>query len=757
MQRSSWARLSSGALLFFMGSMAMAADYQTIPIERLSGSPGLSGPTPREVKFSPDGSRVTYLKARTDDRQRFDLWSFDVQTGASSMLVDSTLLDPDEGKLSEEELALRERKRIAGSKGIVEYGWDDQGQRILVPLGGDLWLVKLEGGKAKPMRLTKTEAFEYDAKISPNGRYVSFIRDGGVYAIDLSNKREWRVSPAPDAKNAVSYGVAEFVAQEEMRRFSGHFWSPDDKHLAFTRVDESGVDIIPRFEIGADGTAVVEQRYPRAGRPNAKVELYVYDTASGKTVKSGLQASPDVYMARVDWAGPNALFLQRVNRKQTRIELMKVDLKSGALTPAFVEEQAHWVNLSDDFTALKDGHILWTTERTGYRHVIMLDANGLSPKPVTSGNWAVDNIVGVDEAKREVYFLANKDTPVRFGLYKANYETPGEPVRVTPESADWKATMPKNAATAFVGVSSTMKQPSQVGLYRVDGSRVTWILENALNESHPYYPYLKAHQVPEIGTLRASDGQTLYWSMLKPPGFDASKRYPVLVSVYGGPTAQDVREAWVQPGDEFFAQQGMIVFQLDNRGTGNRGKRFEDVIHRDLGNAEVEDQLAGVAMLKKLPYVDGDRIAIEGWSYGGYMALLTTLKAPAGTFAAAMVGAPVSDWALYDTFYTERYMGTPQDNAKGYKSGSVFPYIDNLKTTKVPLLMMHGMADDNVTFDNSTRVYAELQEKSIPFEMMTYPGQRHGVRDPAKQLHLNKTKLDFLRRYLKLTPEHSGS
>lgn len=728
-----------------------------IPIERLSASPSLSGPAPREVKFSPDGSRVTFLKARTDDRQRFDLWAFDVQTGASAMLVDSTLLDPDEGKLSEEELALRERKRIAGSKGIVEYGWDEQGERIIVPLAGDLWLVKLEGGKAKPTRLTKTSAFEYDAKISPSGRYVSFIRDGAVYAIDLNNSREWRVSPAADPKKAVSYGVAEFVAQEEMRRFTGQFWSPDDKRIAFTRVDESGVDVIPRFEIGADGTAVVEQRYPRAGRPNAKVELFVYDVGTGRTVKAALEGSPDVYLVRVDWAGPNALFLQRVNRKQTRIELMKVDLRTGALSAAFVEEQPHWVNLSDDFTPLKDGRILWTSERTGYRHVILLDADGRSPKAITSGNWIVDSIVGVDEAKKDVYVLAAKDTPLKFGLYKASYETPGEVTRVTSDVADWKATMPKKAATAFVGTSSTMTQPAQVGLYRMDGTRITWILENALNASHPYYPYVTSHQVPEIGTLKASDGQTIYWSMLKPPNFDESRRYPVLVSVYGGPTAQDVREAWSQPTDQFFAQQGMIVFQLDNRGTGNRGKKFEDVIHRDLGNAEVEDQLAGVAMLKKLPYVDGDRIAIEGWSYGGYMALLTALKAPAGTFAAAMVGAPVSDWALYDTFYTERYMGTPQDNAKGYKSGSVFPYIDNLKTSKVPLLMMHGMADDNVTFDNSTRVYAELQEKSIPFEMMTYPGQRHGVRDPAKQLHLNKTKLEFLQRYLKLSPERPAS
>ncbi|OZB14344.1 MAG: S9 family peptidase, partial [Hyphomonas sp. 34-62-18] len=229
------------------------------------------------------------------------------------------------------------------------------------------------------------------------------------------------------------------------------------------------------------------------------------------------------------------------------------------------------------------------------------------------------------------------------------------------------------------------------------------------------------------------------------PGFDPAKKYPVIVEVYGGPHVQRVSNDWRPLSDQFLTHAGYIVFRLDNRGTWNRGKRFEDVIYHQTGGPEVRDQLAGVAWLKQQPFVDGDRIAIQGWSYGGYMTLMTYGRAPEGTFAAAIAGAPVTDWALYDTFYTERYMGTPEKNAEGYHASSVFAHIDGLTG---PLMLIHGMADDNVTFDNTTRLMAELQARSQPFELMTYPGQRHGIQGEALQLHLMRTRLDFLERHL---------
>ena len=712
--------------------------------ERLVASPSLSGPSPRAAKFSPEGRRLTFLKARADDRLQYDLWAFDTKTGAASLLVDSKLLEPEPIELSEEEKALRERKRIAGLRGIVSYHWDRRGEKILVPVAGDLWLVELREGAPQVRQLTKSEAFEYNAEVSETGRRVSFIRDGALYAIDLESGVETRLSPAADSGRALTYGVAEFVAQEEMDRYVGAWWGPDDRFMAYTRVDESTVSIVPRFDIAADDVTVIEQRYPRAGRPNAIVDLFLRDMQTGKSVQAQLDASPDSYLARVDWVGAS-VFVQRVNRAQTRIELLQVNPTTGAVRLAYAETQPHWVNLSNDLHPLSTGGFLWSTEESGYRHITLHDATGQKIRSVTSGEWVMREIVGVDEDAELVYFLGFADSALEQHLYRVSYAMAGEPQRITAPGGEWRAKM-NTTATAWVGTFSSPTQPPQTGLYAADGRRIAWVEENALDASHPYSPYLKNHVTPEFGTLKADDGQTLHYALVKPHDFDPQRRYPVVVQVYGGPHAQRVQNDWRRLTNIMLAHQGYVVFELDNRGTYNRGKKFEDVIHRQTGDAEVRDQLAGVAYLKTLPFIDPTRIAIDGWSYGGYMALMVTLKAPPGTFAASISGAPVTDWALYDTFYTERYMGTPQNNPQGYKASSVFPYLANLDS---PLLLMHGMADDNVTFDNSTRIYAQLQTMKKPFEMMTYPGQRHGVADEDMKVHLMQTKLAFLARHLR--------
>ena len=751
----------------------MTQDASRLTIERLYASPGLSGPSPRAVKFSPDGKRVTFLKPRADDLSRYDLWQFDVASGEQTLLVDSSAVDPADAELSEEEKALRERKRIAGVRGIADYDWGTA-DTILVPAGGDLYLVTLKRSGPETRRLTQTDAFEYDAKVSPKGTHVSFIRDGALYAIDLSSGKEARISPEAQPEKAISYGVAEFVAQEEMNRYTGYWWSPDERYIAFTEVDESGVDIIPRFDIAADKVTVIEQRYPRAGRPNAKVALHVADLKDGGS-RSISSVGPDDYLARVNWAH-GSLWFQTVNRDQTEIRYNRTDGLPWRIWSPFTEEQENWVNLSNDFRALKDGGLLLTHELDGYRHIYLRDPETGERQQLTHGNWVVSGIAGVDADSRTVYFTGYKDTPLEQHLYavslgwtdaelekmgakrlpddacidrtpesaRAQTECP-EIRRITPEGGNWSVAMSPDAKS-YVGTFSSPTQPPQTGLYKADGSRIAWINENALNESHPYTPYLAAHALPEFGTLAAEDGQTLHYSILKPQDFDPAKKYPVIVDVYGGPHVQRVSNDWRPPSDQFYTHEGYIVFRLDNRGTWNRGKRFEDVIFKQTGGPEVRDQLAGVDWLKAQPFVDAGRIAIQGWSYGGYMTLMTLGQAPEGTFAAAVSGAPVTDWSLYDTFYTERYMRTPQDNAEGYAASSVFAHVDGLKD---PLLLIHGMADDNVTFDNTTRLMAELQKRGRVFELMTYPGQRHGIQGEALQVHLMRTRMEFLERHLK--------
>ncbi|MGB3626310.1 MAG: DPP IV N-terminal domain-containing protein [Henriciella sp.] len=767
-------------------------------LERLYASPSLNGPSPAGVKYSPDGSRVTFLKARESDSSRYDLWQFDVVTGEQSMLVDSTLLQPEEVELSEEEKALRERKRIAGRKGIVDYDWGTA-DTILVPLGGDLHLVTLGQDGPQTRQLTETDAFEYDAKVSPRGNYVSFVRDGAVFVIDLATDAERQVTPDAEPEKAISYGVAEFVAQEEMSRYTGYWWSPDERYIAYTRVDESTVDIIPRFDIAAEEVTVIEQRYPRAGRPNAIVDLFVRDMDTGEASQvdwrmEDFGPATDQYLVRVNWTGERLTY-QLMGRDQSikRWRSVAAPDWSDPINLS-VEHHGNWINLSNDLATIGDRIVFTSEDGGGFRHISTFTTDGDSSELVTGGDWAVSAIEGIDRDNNLVFFTGFMDTPLEKHLYAqrivsqsydkcpacANYQSADgpPPVRLTQPGKSWSVTMAPDGAS-YVATSSAPDQPPQTGLYRVSvqegeprftpdyddnpaatlvvplpllnvsAERIAWIEENALDESHPYFPYLEDHTVPDYGTLEAEDGQTLYYSIQTPPDFDPSKKYPVIIEVYGGPHVQTVDRDWGSQSDQYLTRQGYIVFRLDNRGSYNRGKRFEDVIFKQTGGPEVRDQLAGVDWLKSQPFVDPDRIAIQGWSYGGYMALMTILQAPEGTFAAAAAGAPVTDWSLYDTFYTERYMRTPQDNPEGYEKSSVFYHLDRLNHDMPPLLLMHGMADDNVTFDNTTRLMAAMQEDGRTFELMTYPGQRHGIRGQALQTHLMRTRMAFLKRHLK--------
>ncbi|KAA5800956.1 prolyl oligopeptidase family serine peptidase [Alkalicaulis satelles] len=709
---------------------------EALTIERVFASPSLSGPAPRGLRFSPDGSRISFLRPRQDDRTVLDLWAMDAADGRTYRLVDARALAPQERALSEAEIQFRERARISET-GVVSYDWDSEGRAILVPLDGDLFHVDVETGEAR--RLTDTPEFETDARISPDGRHVSFIREQNLWVHDLETGQERALTT--EGEGAVSWGVAEFVAQEEMRRMTGYWWSPDGARIAVVRLDETPVDIIPRFGVTADGVTVTDQRYPRAGRPNALVTLWVIDVATGARRPVYLGEETDIYLARVHWSRDSArIWIQRQNRAQTGLDILSADAASGRSRTILRERADTWINLSDDFITLEDGGFLWTSERSGFRHIYHVSADGQA-RALTGGDWMVTSLAGLSEDGETVYFEGWRETPLERHLYAVSFEG-GEPQAITQGQGRWSTVMGRGGE-AFIGTWSDPDTPPQVGLYAIDGSRIAWIEENALDEGHPYHPHIGAHVSPEFGTLTAADGQTeLHWSMLRPDHCTAQNPCPVIVQVYGGPLVQTVHRGWTNPRDQLFAAHGYILFKLDNRGSSNRGHAFEAALHRRMGIVEAADQIAGLDYLQGLDFVDSDRIGLWGWSYGGYMALMTTLQAP-GRFAAAVSGAPVTDWALYDTHYTERYMGTPQDNAEDYEAGSVFAHLDGYRT---PTLIIHGMADDNVTFDNSTRLFAALQERGERFDMMTYPGERHGIRPPPLQVHLWRTIFGYFER-----------
>lgn len=728
-------------------TLPMTAHAQTdrLTPERVFADPDLNGPRPRGLAISPDGALVTYLQPKPENQEVLDLWATPVAGGEPRRLVDAAALSPAGKTLSEAEKARRERARVS-SRGVVEYDWDTQGKTLLVPLDGDLHLADAATGQVR--RLTETPGDEIDARVSPKGGFVSFVRDQNLYAIDLATGSERALTTG--GKDLVSYGVAEFIAQEELDRRTGYWWSPDESRIAYTRVDESGVDVVPRFDIGGAGVAVVEQRYPRPGRPNARVQLFVASLAGGQPVEVDLGPSADIYLARARWSvDGRTLYVQRLSRDQKTLDLLAVDPATGRARVLLTERSPHWVNLKGEgITPLKDGSFLWTSERTGFRHIEHYGADGRRLAAVTSGEWPVDSLVSVDEGRGLVFFMASRDTPLERHLYSAPLAKPAAPTRLTQGAGWWAVTMPAGGGRGFIGTYSDPGTPPQVALYDTAGKRLRWIEENALDADHPYAAFRARHTVPEYGTIKAEDGTPLHYAVTRPPNFDPSKRHPAILLVYGGPHSQQVKREWPNLKERLFLEAGFVVFRIDNRGSDNRGAKFEAAIDRRLGGAEVRDQLAGVRWLKSQPWIDPARVGVSGWSYGGFMTLMLMTE-PGGGFAAGAAGAPPTDWRLYDTAYTERYMDTPEGNPEGYAAAEV---VSRLPRLQGRLLLLHGMADDNVTFDNSTRVLAALQGASTPFETMLYPGERHGIRSQAKGLHLWRTYLDFFTRALRPEP-----
>lgn len=731
--------LTALAAVLALTSPAMA---EKLTPQRVFADPSLSGPTAKGVALSPDGKRVTYLKGKAEAANVQDLWAADVKGGEPYRLIDSATLSSGAKELSEAEKARRERARVS-ARGIVEYSWDKQGRFILVPLDGDLYLDSIADGKVT--RLTETPGDEVDAKVSPKGAYVSYVRDQNLYIKPVGGGPEKALTT--EGKDALSFGVAEFIAQEELSRATGYWWSPDEAHIVYSRVDENGVDIVPRADIGPTGATVVNQRYPRAGRPNAVVDLFVRDLASGKVVRLDLGANKDIYVARVAWAKDGkTVYVQRLSRDQKTLDLIAFDPATGAGKTILTETDTHFIELLDNFRALQDGTFLWGSERDGASHLYRYAADGKLIAQITKGDWPVDRLEGVDEARKVAIFGASMDSPLERRIYEVSYAKPGKPKALTSGGGWWSAKV-ADAGGAFAGSYSDPKTPPQTALYSADGKLVRWIEENRLAEGHAYWPYASTLPVPEFGSLKAADGSALYYEILKPIGFDPAKKYPAIVSVYGGPHAQRVTKSWHSPSERTYLEAGYVIFKLDNRGSGNRSAAFKRALDRNLGTVEVDDQLQGAKFLQSLPYVDADKLGVMGWSYGGFMTLML-LTADNTPFKAGAAGAPPTEWGLYDTAYTERYMGTPADNKAGYAYSDINTRLDKLKPGS--LLLLHGMADDNVIFENSTRVIAALQKKAIPFEMALYPGERHSVPgSKTKGLSVLNTHLEFFDRKLK--------
>jgi dipeptidyl-peptidase-4 len=664
---------------------------------------------PASLAFSPDARLLTYLFSERGDLTR-DLWAFDVQTGERRILASA----PDGGEtdqnVSPEEALRRERQRLREG-GITHYSWAKEADRLLVPINGQLYVTSSAG---EPLRLLApaTEPAD-DARLSQDGQRVVFVRGRELWVVDVAGGAARQLTF--DSTETVTNGLAEFIAQEEMGRREGFWISPDGGAVAYAQVDEGAIPAYPIVHQGGETWRVETHRYPFAGGPNARVRLGVLSLASGETTWLDLGSDPDVYLARVNWCPTGRLVVQVESRDQRRLTLRAYDVATGAASLLLEEEADPWINLHNDLRFVgKSADFLWSSERSGYRHLYLYDGDGRLVCQLTAGEWPVDSVVHLDEERRCVYFLAGRESPVERHLYRVSLDG-GDPVRLTEEPGFHHATFAANGSY-YAHVQESRSSPPSIEVRSADHlQRMSVHRAPALDD------VLDQLVLPELVEVQASDGTTLHGALYRPR---ADLPAPTVVSVYGGPHAQMVTDTWALTVDlraQYLASLGYAVFKLDNRGSARRGLRFEGAIHRRLGTIEVQDQVAGVRWLVERGVANPERIGVYGWSYGGYMTLMCLLASET-PFKVGVAGAPVTDWDGYDTHYTERYMDLPANNPDGYRQASALTHVQHLAGR---LLVVHGMLDENVHFRHTARLIAALESADRQFDLLAFPDERH--------------------------------
>ena len=706
--------------------------------------PGMN--IPGSLTFSPDGRFLTYLFSPEGGLVR-QLYGFDLEAGTERLLIAPPTHSDSEENLSLEEKLRRERLRQR-ELGITRYEWAKKTGQILLPLPDGLFV---QDGLDEPLRplLTQPSHPILDPRFSPDGQWVSFVQDAELYVMPSAGGKPQQLTSGARGTGKTN-GLAEYIAQEEMSRSRGYWWSPDSQKLAFAEVDETHISVYLIVHQGKGGVgdgAQEDHRYPFAGMPNARVRLGVVDRAGSDVQWFNLGDDPDIYLARVNWLPNGRLTAQILNREQSQLELLEFDLQTGQTRRLLCETSNVWINLHHCFRSLKKlpgqdrSGFIWASERTGFRHLYLYDADGNEIRPLTTGSWQVDSLAGVDAKNGVVFFMASQKTPVESHLYKVSLL--GDDVqRLTPEPGMHSVVLDQKRGR-FVDVQQTVNQPPTITLRSLaDGRLLSTIFakqgERVATINLP---------TPEIVTLQNRDNVSLYGAIYRPPATFGTGPFPTIVSVYGGPHAQRVTNNWLLTVDmraQYLASQGFLVFKLDNQGSARRGLAFEAPIKHNMGDVEVADQVDGVRWLVKQGLTDPARVGIYGWSYGGYMAAMCLARA-ADTFHAAVAGAPVTHWDGYDTCYTERYMGTPQSNPDGYALSNVMHHVDKIEGK---LLLVHGLIDENVHFRHTARLINALIAARKRYELLLFPDERHMPRKADGRYYMEEQICDFFHRHL---------
>jgi dipeptidyl-peptidase-4 len=683
---------------------------------------------PRFVYFAPDGA---LLFLRTGPRSRTaELFQLDTAGKVTPLVSADKLLAGADEKLSEADKARRERTRTV-TKGIVDVELSRDGKRLLVPLGDRMFMVDRTSGAAHAVDVG---AYPYDPHLSPDGNRIAYVVDGDLWAVDSAGGKPLRLTLR--GNSTVENGVAEFVAQEELDRTRGFWWSPDGARIAFQHTDQSGVDVLYVADSAHPESAPVPFRYPRAGRPNADVKLGIMALAGGEPTWIAWDRAKYPYLADVIWPDRGPLTITVLDRDQNDLAVLAVDALTGVTTPLLTEHDDAWIDVPKGLPRwLDDGSgFLWMSERSGEWQLELRDPHGEPVRTLTPAGFGLRSFAGVDGARGVAWVVAGTD-PTRSDIWLAPLEGKTPPRRATPAPGAWSLATATHGERALASGSLADGTTSFVVLGS-DGNAGAAV--PSASEAPPYMAR------PLLETVELA-GRKHSTALIRPRAFDPSRRYPVLLHVYGGPTARMVS---VSPReyamDQWYADAGFVVVRIDGRGTPNQGRAWSRAVLRDLVTVPLADQVDVLAALgARHAELDLSRVGVFGWSFGGYLATMAVLLRP-DVFRCAIAGAPVTDWKLYDSAYTERYMKQPSENAAGYTATSAITHAAELAR---PLLIIHGITDDNVHVAHSYALVEALfaAGKRADFVPLS---STHMVPDPKILLARETLQIDFFREHL---------
>ncbi|WP_143822060.1 S9 family peptidase [Mucilaginibacter pedocola] len=603
----------------------------------------------------------------------------------------------------------------------------------------DIYLKKADGTET---RLTKTSDEEQNPTLSPDNSKVAFTFGGNLYILDIASGKTSQITN--DGTDVIYNGYASWVYYEEIlgrgSRYKAFWWSPDSKTLAWMHFDDTKVPMFPLYNSEGQHGFTELTRYPQPGDANPKVKLAFYNVPGNKITWADFNENDDTYLGTPIWSPDGTeLWMQWMNRDQNNLKLYAVTPATGSKKEIYDEKQKTWISWFKDVDFLKGNQgFIVMSDKSGWMHIYWYGMDGKLKSQLTNGNFTVTGIQYIDEKNKQVYFTARKENSARVDLYKTNFNGKGL-TRLTAGEYNHSVSMsPKG--TYFTDTYSNVSTPTKIAVFNNKGKLVK---EVADSKGAEYADYELA--TTKLIRVKTADGFDLPMTVMLPLNYDPNKKYPVMISIYGGPNAGTVMDTWRFSGmAQWWAKEGMIQVAMDHRASGHFGKVGQNYMYKDLGKWEMNDYIEMVKYLKQQSYVDGSKICITGGSYGGYVTAYA-LTYGADYFTHGIANFGVMDWSLYDSHYTERYMGTPKNNPEGYKSSSVLTHTNKLKGV---LRIVHGTMDDNVHAQNSIQLISKLMDEGKHFEFMLYPGQRHGFRDKAKAEHQQMETNRFIYQYL---------